>query len=61
MVEHICTVCHQPSHRHDEECNLGCRHYPALCCQGCRCGSFDEAHREPAAPTADDSTSHIPP
>lgn len=39
MTEHICTVCHQPSHRHEE-----CGHFPALCCEGCACGSFEEAH-----------------
>jgi hypothetical protein len=37
VTEHICTVCHQPSHRHEER-----GHFPALCCEGCDCGSFEE-------------------
>lgn len=43
-MEHICTVCFLPVEQHDSECDLGCHHFPPLCCQGCGCGSFEEAH-----------------
>lgn len=46
---HICEVCFQPSHLHDEDCGTQeepCHHWPALCCPGCGCQSFEAAHPE---------------
>lgn len=44
---HRCTVCGSSSRRHPEQCDCGCGEFfwPALCCEGCGCGSFEEAHR----------------
>ena len=45
MSGHICTVCFQPSDRHDERCIYCVRvHWPPLCCKGCDCKSFEHQH-----------------
>jgi hypothetical protein len=47
--EHLCEWCFQPVSSHDEICgepDPDCRHFPPLCCPGCPCGSFREAHPE---------------
>lgn len=45
MSEHICTVCFLPANDHDELCvQCGRGHFPALCCPGCDCESFEKAH-----------------
>lgn len=41
-MEHICTVCFQPVSRHDD----GTRYWPAPCCPGCDCRSYEYAHTE---------------
>lgn len=45
---HLCGVCWTDSLTHPEECyEPGCEdwaHWPPLCCRGCLCGSFEEAH-----------------
>ena len=44
---HWCEVCGFPANKHDERCWVGGeehRHWPALCCPGCGCLSFEEAH-----------------
>lgn len=41
---HICIECGDSVEAHDEMCRVGCRHFPALCCPGCPCLSFYEAH-----------------
>lgn len=52
--EHECGVCYGYVHEHQEQCFEGepwheyHHHIPPLCCQGCGCGSFEEAH--PTAP-----------
>lgn len=43
-MTHLCTVCFQPLEHHPETCELECRHFPPLCCRGCQCRSFEEAH-----------------
>lgn len=48
MFDHICEVCFQSMFDHDEECWYGCKHYPALCCKGCACQSFEEAYHSEA-------------
>jgi hypothetical protein len=52
--EHICGVCHQPISSHRGQCRCGCEgHYlPALCCEGCPCRSFEDAHRDAADSSA---------
>lgn len=48
---HSCGVCFMDSDVHLEECdgtpdqplNVH-QHWPALCCPGCRCESFEQAH-----------------
>ena len=67
-MDHICTVCFQSMFHHPEECGAeacwvkdktgreqALRHWPALCCPGCGCGSFEEAHgmRDPVAGAID--------
>ncbi len=43
---HECGECYRPMTAHAERCDCGCgrNFFPALCCPGCRCGSFEEAH-----------------
>lgn len=45
---HRCGVCFQESGAHDEHCyrnpcEVG-NHWPPLCCPGCPCASFEDAH-----------------
>lgn len=43
--EHYCTVCAQPMTRHHAWCDVcEVNHWPPLCCPGCGCLSFEEAH-----------------
>ncbi len=44
-MEHICTVCFRPVEDHDSKCDCGIVHFPPLCCAGCECGSFEDAHK----------------
>lgn len=48
MIEvHFCTVCINRASDHPEDCTdrrCGQRHWPALCCPGCECRSFEDAH-----------------
>jgi len=44
MYVHECGACFAPMNRHSEMCVFGCFHWPALCCPGCDCESFQEAH-----------------
>lgn len=45
-IVHVCTICGQPSGDHDSDCDVcDCAHFPPLCCPGCDCGSFEDAHR----------------
>lgn len=42
---HICDQCYQPANEHDEECPCGCGAFlMPLCCPGCGCRSFEDAH-----------------
>ena len=41
---HICTVCYMASRRHSERCDCGVNHWPPLCCPGCDCHSYENAH-----------------
>lgn len=45
---HICEVCSQDSAEHPDQCyepgHIGDVHLPPLCCPGCPCGSFEDAH-----------------
>lgn len=41
---HVCTVCIQVAVSHPSECDCGERHWPALCCLGCDCRSYEAAH-----------------
>ena len=54
-MTHICGICFQDSAEHDSRCyEQGCEgdtHWPALCCPGCPCRSYEEAH---ARPNSDD-------
>lgn len=45
-MKHICEVCSQPGHDHTEQCarDHACLHWPPLCCPGCPCRSFEDAH-----------------
>ena len=44
---HVCTVCFADSANHDSECPCGCASYLSpLCCPGCDCRSYEEAHEE---------------
>lgn len=44
-MSHVCTVCFSLAENHPEEgCDCGVSHFPALCCPGCDCGSYEEAH-----------------
>lgn len=46
MSTHICEECFRPSDEHGERqgCDCDHGHWPPLCCAGCRCRSFEEAH-----------------
>lgn len=46
MSDHICTVCFQSFRAHRAKCDCGCGRgfLGALCCEGCDCGSYEEAH-----------------
>lgn len=46
MENHICTVCGKSSWNHREKCDCGKVHFPAPCCIGCDCGSYEEIHKE---------------
>lgn len=53
--EHTCERCFRGAQSHPEDCGTQeerCSHFPALCCPGCPCGSFEAAHPELAG--ADD-------
>lgn len=55
-MTHTCTVCHGPAFAHPEKCPLthsdgSDRHFPPLCCPGCECRSFEEAHSLGGHPT----------
>ena len=49
-ADHICTVCFCPSILHLSRCDVGEAdgsehwHHAPLCCAGCDCRSFEEAH-----------------
>lgn len=48
-MKHVCGVCFTLSVDHEEDCGTQedrCEHWPPLCCPGCDCGSFEEAHPE---------------
>ncbi len=51
MSEHICTECFSFASQHEEACEVdGCEgHWPPLCCRGCDCRSFEDAHLDPPA------------
>lgn len=51
MIGHMCTTCAQRADTHPEACGVAndCYHYPALCCPGCDCRAFEEAHPMPVA------------
>lgn len=45
---HLCGVCSVDSSRHpsscyEEDCEV-IKHWPVLCCPGCLCLSYEEAH-----------------
>ncbi len=44
---HVC-ICGDFDYEHPEDCGVevGCSHYPALCCRDCLCLSFEQAHPE---------------
>ena len=42
--DHICEECSRSMFAHDEECDCGGRHDPPLCCPGCPCNSYHDAH-----------------
>lgn len=46
-MTHYCTVCCRPLEAHREACDCGreLSYFPALCCPGCDCGSWEEAHK----------------
>jgi hypothetical protein len=46
VAAHPCGVCFLDFAVHPEQCEVieGERHWPPLCCPGCPCGSFEEAH-----------------
>lgn len=47
-VRHACSVCGADSVEHPSRSyNCGERHWPSLCCPGCGCLSFEEAHTYP--------------
>lgn len=54
MKAHICTVCSQQGDDHTDDCpgDCGLRYWPPLCCKGCDCGSYEQAHTAPAADPA---------
>lgn len=50
--EHMCFVCYLYVHEHDTRCvedGDPHEHMPALCCLGCGCESYEEAHPGAAA------------
>lgn len=55
MSEHICLVCGRDGHVHDERCDCGSRHWPPVCCPGCPCWSFADAHKDIAIHEPDTS------
>lgn len=45
--QHLCTVCYRPAAQHSSACDCGCgaTFGPLpLCCEGCMCESFEDAH-----------------
>jgi len=55
MSEHVCTVCYRASEAHperSEDCDEW--HFPALCCVGCECRSWEQAHSLPFAVPRDE-------
>ena len=47
---HLCDVCCASSDAHSQHCDSElCEdwHWPPLCCPGCLCGSYEEAHGLP--------------
>ena len=45
-TSHVCTACFRDMTEHDELCSCGCgRFFPALCCPGCACHSYEDAHQ----------------
>lgn len=43
-MAHVCMVCFDLSETHPERCPAGDNHHSPLCCPGCWCQSFEEAH-----------------
>ena len=62
MTPHYCTVCFRPVDAHDEHCDVDdcCGHWPALCCPGCACESFEQAHPELTAASPAHSRVDLP-
>jgi hypothetical protein len=52
---HWCTACSRPAETHPTACHEdGCAgHWPALCCPGCSCGSYEAAHPTTEGTTTD--------
>ena len=46
--QHYCSVCSRSAGQHSEDCPCGCGEsfLMPLCCPGCDCGSFEDAHAE---------------
>lgn len=44
---HACSQCGGTVEQHPEMCEVGCMHFPPLCCPGCDCRSFETAQHEP--------------
>jgi len=43
--EHVCTVCCGLVSQHGKECSCGCAiFFIPLCCEGCNCRSYEDAH-----------------
>jgi hypothetical protein len=60
-MDHECSVCYQKVSQHDETCwanGVEHRHWPALCCPGCVCQSFEAAHSELHEPFKDPEPSN---
>lgn len=45
MSGHVCDVCYYLDSEHPERCERGCQHFPAVCCRGCPCESWEEEHK----------------